>query len=177
MDVNPWLKATAGPVAGVTTFGVANAAATKYIVPSIKQANVIGNVESNRSITEIAKSDTKSVGYKAENKTVDVKLSKKKYPESAQHIEEAIKEGQPYILTLDRGDAPTRRKASLKGIDIVPGLDRDEYSPAMSKEGGAEASVKLINSSDNRGSGSIISSQLRKYPDGTKYQIIITNED
>ena len=177
LDVNPWFKATAGPVAGVAAFGVANAAATRYIVPSIKQANVIGNVESNRSITEIAKSDTKSVGYKAENKTVDVKLSKKKYPESAQHIEEAIKGGQPDILTLDRGDAPARRKAALKGIDIVPGLDRDEYPPAMSKEGGAGASVKLINSSDNRGSGPKISSQLRKYPDGTKYQIIITNED
>ena len=58
LDVNPWLKATAGPVAGVAAFGVANATATKYIVPSIKQANIIGNVESNRSITEIAKTDT-----------------------------------------------------------------------------------------------------------------------
>ena len=58
MDVNPWLKATAGPVAGVAAFGVANVATTRYIVPSIKQANVIGKVEDSRSITEIAKIDT-----------------------------------------------------------------------------------------------------------------------
>ena len=47
----------------------------------------------------------------------------------------------------------------------------------MSKEGGAGASVKLINPSDNRGSGSSISVQLRKYPNGTKYRIITTDED
>ena len=110
-------------------------------------------------------------------KTVDVKLSKKKYPESAQHIEEAIKDGQPDTLTIDRGGASSRRKASLKGVDTVPGLDRDEYPPAMSLEGGTGASVKLINPSDNRGSGSSISSQLRKYPNGTKYRIIITEDD
>ena len=110
-------------------------------------------------------------------KTVDVKLSKKKYPESAQHIEEAIKEGQPDTLTIDRGGASARRKASLQGVDTVPGLDRDEYPPAMSMEGGSGASVKLINPSDNRGSGSSISGQLRKYPNGTKYRIIITDED
>ena len=51
LDVNPWLKATAGPVAGVATFGVANATATRYIVPSIKQANVIGKVEDRVSRT------------------------------------------------------------------------------------------------------------------------------
>ncbi len=109
--------------------------------------------------------------------TVEVKLSKKKYPESAQHIEEAIKDGQPNTLTIDRGGASSRRKASLKGVDTVPGLDRDEYPPAMSKEGGTGASIKLIDPSDNRGSGSSISSQLRKHPNGTKYRIVITDED
>lgn len=116
-------------------------------------------------------------GQKGGRKTVDVKLSKKKYPESAQHIEEAIKEGQPDTLTIDKGGASARRKASLQGVDTVLGLDRDEYPPAMSMEGGSGASVKLINSSDNRGSGSSISGQLRKYPNGTKYRIIITDED
>lgn len=114
---------------------------------------------------------------KGGRKTVDVKLSKKKYPESAQHIEEAIKEGQPDTLTIDRGGALARRKASLQGVDTVPGLDRDEYPPAMSMEGSSGASVKLINPSDNRGSGSSISGQLRKYPNGTKYRIIIIDED
>ena len=111
------------------------------------------------------------------SETVEVKLSKKKYPESAQHIEDAIKKGQPDTLTIDRRGASSRRKASLKDVDTVPGLDRDEYPPAMSLEGGTGASVKLINPSDNRGSGSSIAYQLRKYPNGTKYRIIITEED
>ena len=114
---------------------------------------------------------------KGESEVVDVKLSRKKYPESAQHIEEAIKEGQPDILTIDRRGASSRRKASLQGVNTVPGLDRDEYPPAMSKEGGTGASVKLINPSDNRGSGPSISGKLRKYPNGTKYRIIITDEE
>jgi len=111
------------------------------------------------------------------SETVEVKLSKKKYPESAQHIEDAKKNGQPDTLTIDRRGASSRRKASLKDVDTVPGLDRDEYPPAMSLEGGTGASVKLINPSDNRGSGSSIAYQLRKYPNGTKYRIIITEED
>ena len=65
----------------------------------------------------------------------------------------------------------------MQGVNTVPGLDRDEYPPAMSKEGGTGASVKLINPSDNRGSGSSISGKLRKYPNGTKYRIIITDEE
>ncbi len=70
MDINPWFKATAGPVAGVAAFGVANAATARYIVPSIKQANVIGNVESNRSITEIAKVDTADITKFSDNNTL-----------------------------------------------------------------------------------------------------------
>ena len=62
-------------------------------------------------------------------------------------------------------------------MDTIPGLDRDEYPPAMSMEGGKGASVRHINSSDNRGSGSVISHQLRNYSDGTKYKIIKTSGD
>lgn len=53
------------------------------------------------------------------------------------------------------------------------GLDRDEYPPAMSLEGESCASVRHISLSDNRGSGAKISHQLREYPNGTKYKIIL----
>ena len=56
---------------------------------------------------------------------------------------------------------------TLKGVDTIPGLDRDEYPPAMSLEGGNGASVRHINPSDNRGAGSKASHQLKTYPDGT----------
>ena len=63
---------------------------------------------------------------------------------------------------------------TLKGVDTIPGLDGDEYPPAMSLEGGNGASVRHINFSDNRGSGSKASHQLKTYPDGTKYRFKIT---
>ncbi len=114
---------------------------------------------------------------KAGDDVVEVTLSKEKYPESAQHIEEAIKNGQPDTLTIDRNNAGARRKASLEDVDPIKGFDRDEYPPAMSLEGGKGSSVKHISPSDNRGSGSSLSHQLRDYPDGTKYKIKITDGD
>ncbi|MBD5466349.1 MAG: hypothetical protein HDR22_11175, partial [Lachnospiraceae bacterium] len=107
---------------------------------------------------------------------VEVELSRSKYPESAQHIEDAIAKGQPEVLTIDRAGAKNNRKASLKGIDKIPGMDLDEYPPAMSKEGGKGASVRGIARSDNRGSGSSAGHKLRKYPNGTKYKFKITEE-
>lgn len=105
---------------------------------------------------------------------VEIKLPQDKYPESAKHIQDAIKEGQPDTLTLDRGGAAVRRNASLDGVDTIPGLDRDEYPFAMAREGGKGASVRHIDFADNRGAGSYISHQLRGYPDGTRFRITIT---
>ena len=105
---------------------------------------------------------------------VEVNLSKSKYPESVKHIEDSIANGYPEILTIDRSSAKNNRRASLKGIDKIPGKDLDEYPPAMSREGGKGASMRGINSSDNRGSGSSAGDQLRGYPNGTKYRYNIT---
>ncbi len=108
---------------------------------------------------------------------VEVELSRSRYPESAKHIQDAIAGGKPDVLTIDRAGTKERRKASLKGVDTIPGLDRDEYPPAMSLEGGKGASVRHIGQPDNRGSGSSLSYQLREYPDGTKYRITIIEGD
>ncbi|WP_061453211.1 NucA/NucB deoxyribonuclease domain-containing protein, partial [Streptococcus oralis] len=103
---------------------------------------------------------------------VNVNISKSKYPETAQHIEDAIKNGQPSILTIDRENAKLNRKEALRGTKKVPNKDLDEYPPAMFKEGGAGASVRPIGRSDNRGSGSTAGHQLRPYDDGTKVNLI-----
>ena len=62
------------------------------------------------------------LSVKGGSEVFDVKLSRKKYPESAQHIEEAIKEGQPDTLTIDRRGASSHRKASLQGVNTGPDL-------------------------------------------------------
>ncbi|WP_205965062.1 VENN motif pre-toxin domain-containing protein, partial [Rahnella sp. Larv3_ips] len=94
-------------------------------------------------------------------------VNKTKYPESARHIEDAQKAGHPTVLTIDRSGAAQRRKESLRNTSPTKGADRDEYPPAMFKEGGKGASVRPINPSDNRGAGACIGAQCRGLPDGT----------
>nr|WP_238583553.1 NucA/NucB deoxyribonuclease domain-containing protein [Anoxybacillus amylolyticus] len=84
-----------------------------------------------------------------------------------------MKNGHPDTLTISRKNAKTNRKEALKGHQKVKDKDLDEYPPAMFKEGGKGASVKPISPSDNRGAGSSMGHQLRKYPDGTKVKIRI----
>jgi hypothetical protein len=116
---------------------------------------------------------TGSVEKASETQIVNVNLSKSKYPESAQHINDAIKNGQPEVLTINRVGAEANRQESLKNINKIPGSDLDEYPPAMFKEGGSGASILPISPSDNRGAGATIGNQLRIYPDGTIVKINI----
>ncbi|MEU1475592.1 NucA/NucB deoxyribonuclease domain-containing protein [Streptomyces sp. NPDC001668] len=110
-------------------------------------------------------------------------VNRTKYPESAAHIEEAqsgqiwrgdtYRQGRPKpsVLTIDKPNADDNRANSLRGIDTRPPDDRDEYPPAMFKEGGTGASVKYIPQPDNGGSGSSMGSALRGLPDGTRIKI------
>jgi hypothetical protein len=104
-----------------------------------------------------------------------VKVSKSKYPEAAQHIEDAQNAGYPSTLTIDRSGKTTRRQESLSGYSKVSGKDLDEYPPAMFEEGGSGASIRPITSSDNRGAGACIGNQCRSYPNGTRVQIVVTD--
>ena len=71
--------------------------------------------------------------------------------ETAQHIQDAMKNGHPDIVTISRLEATERRAESLKDIATKKGLDRDEWPMAMFKEGGKGASVRYISPTDNRG--------------------------
>ncbi|WP_051797918.1 NucA/NucB deoxyribonuclease domain-containing protein [Streptomyces sp. NRRL S-337] len=112
-------------------------------------------------------------------------IDKVKYPETAQHIDEAQsgiswrgderrEQQQPSDLTIDRGGAGDNRKASLSGIPTrgAEKLDRDEYPPAMFKEGGLGASVKYIDRSDNRGAGSSMKNQLTGLDNGEHVTVV-----
>ena len=99
-----------------------------------------------------------------------------KCPESARHASEAQAQGHPAIITIDRGGASSNRRDSLRGIETRSGLDRDEYPPAIAREGGDGASVRHINSSDNRGAGACFGIQCRDISDGEKVLIETTPE-
>lgn len=103
-----------------------------------------------------------------------VTLSASKYPASAQHVRDAQAAGQPKVLTVDRNGADARRDQSTSKLPTKQYHDRDEYPPAIAKEGGAGASVKHVPSSDNRGAGASIGNQLRNVPNGGRFTIVVT---
>ncbi|CAN1596813.1 two-partner secretion domain-containing protein [Pseudomonas mediterranea] len=118
---------------------------------------------------------TKGVGAAESDVEKVVIVSKSRFPESAQHIEDAIDAGKPDTLTIDRTNTASNRRDSLRGIETKPGLDRDEYPPAMFQEGGQGASVRHISPSDNRGAGACIGAQCRGLPNGTKVRIDVVD--
>jgi hypothetical protein len=60
----------------------------------------------------------------------------------------------------------------MRGTKPEKGKDRDEYPPAMFKEGGKDASVWKIGSSDNRGSGASMGHQCSSVKDGYQVRIV-----
>ena len=139
------------------------------------KTNASGGGNASGAAKEDGESKPKRTGNKDD--VVEVKVSRKKYPESCKHIEDAINgkppPPKPAVLTKKSTGAASRRRASLKGTPRKKDFDRDEYPMAMTAEGGTDASIRHIAPSDNRGAGSVIGHQLRKYTDGTKFRIVI----
>lgn len=100
-----------------------------------------------------------------------VMISRGASPQAAQHIVDAQAAGYPSTLTLDRPGTDARRAASLRGIPIMPKMDRDEYPPATFTEGGAGSSVRHIPRNDNRSAGGQLGAQLNGVPEGCKITI------
>lgn len=104
---------------------------------------------------------------------VKIQIPAKRYPETVQHMKEAIENGQSSICTIDRDGADQRREDSLRDIPTKKGFDRDEYPPAVCLEGGQGADIKYVHPSDNRGSGAWLGRRIQDYPDGTKLMFVI----
>jgi RHS repeat-associated protein len=101
-----------------------------------------------------------------------VVIDSAKYPESAAHAAAAQAAGKPSVLTVDRAGAAARRSDAMQGTKPTPGKDRDEYPPAMFKEGGKGASVQPINPGDNRGAGASMGHQCSSVSDGDKVRVV-----
>jgi hypothetical protein len=95
-----------------------------------------------------------------------------RYPETAKHIQDAIKSGESPICTIDRDGAEENRDQSLKGVPTKKGYDRDEWPMAMCREGGEGADIEYIKPSDNRGAGSWVGNQLEDFADGTRVEFM-----
>lgn len=104
---------------------------------------------------------------------VQLEFPADKYPETGQHIKDAISAGAPAVCTIDRDGAEENRKESLAGVPTKKGYDRDEWPMAMCSEGGSGANIEYITPKDNRGAGSWVGNQLEEYPDGTRVEFIV----
>lgn len=88
------------------------------------------------------------------------------------HAGDAQAAGNPTTGTVDRAAAASRRRERLRGVPTVPGMDRDEYPPAVIKPDATGVSVRHIPSAGNRRAGQSIGQQLRGVPDGTPVEVI-----
>lgn len=113
----------------------------------------------------------------APGKPHDVVISRSRHPEAARHIDQAQRQGQPSVLHLDRAHAHERRRQSTGSVNPhrkpSPLHERDEYPPAVTREGGANANVRYIPRSDNRGAGGSLGAQTRSLPDGSKIRVVV----
>jgi len=115
----------------------------------------------------------------AEGKPHDVVVHRSRHPEAAAHIDHAQRQGQPSVLHVDRAGADARRRASTGSVnrETSPGrgYDRDEYPPAFTREGGANANVRFIPARDNRGAGSAMGRQINGVKEGEKIRVIVAD--
>ncbi|MFJ7557751.1 NucA/NucB deoxyribonuclease domain-containing protein [Bacillus thuringiensis] len=123
---------------------------------------------------DIVKLDSASTSTSVSGEVKEVlQLPSDRFPETAAHIKDAIKNGKTDICTIDRKGASERRKQSLANVPVKKGYDRDEYPMAMCQEGGSGASVRYMSPADNRGAGSYVGSKVSDLPDGTKFKIVV----
>ncbi len=109
-----------------------------------------------------------------QSSSVYVQLSTSRYPETTDHFQDAIEDGQPALLHVDRENAELHRDQSLENWPPRTGYDRDEYPPAMSREGGYGADIRYIDPSDNRGAGSVMGNALEAYCEDQPFRISFT---
>ena len=132
-----------------------------------------------RSMKPSPQQASQQAAQQATGKPRDVVIQRSKHPEAASHIEHAQKNGQPTVLHIDRPGAPERRAAATGSVSLknkpAPHYERDEYPPAMTREGGHNANVRYINPHDHRGAGSSVRAQTRDLPDGSKIRVVVAD--
>jgi Deoxyribonuclease NucA/NucB len=101
-----------------------------------------------------------------------------RWPNIADHIRDAQrlrKRGRlrfPRIFHIDRAGAKANRRESLRGIPTKRGFDRDEYPPAVAREGGKGAHIRYVRSGENRSAGSYMGNELQPYCSKQRFRLL-----
>lgn len=113
----------------------------------------------------------------------NISFSKTKYPNIRRHFLDAVADGWPRTLVVNRRGADTRRERLLEDFPTRAGRDRDEYPPAVgrgrgkglargSSPRGWKGSVAYVPSSENRSHGSTLGIKLRRFCDSTRFRYV-----
>ena len=113
--------------------------------------------------------------------TVRISFSATRYPNIRRHFRAALRRGWPRTLVLNRPGADARRDRLLSYSRTRPGMDRDEYPPAVGRGRGARlvrgssprgwrADVAYVPSSENRSHGATLGNKLARFCDGTRFR-------
>ena len=105
------------------------------------------------------------------SRVASISFSATKYPNIRQHVDAAVKRGWPAVLVLNRAGADGRRDRLLDAYDTRPGMDRDEYPPAVGR-GRWRAHVAYVPSTENRSHGATLGIKLRRFCDGTRFRYV-----
>ncbi len=105
--------------------------------------------------------------------TVRLEFPSDRYPETAQHIKEAIAAGIPNVCTIDRGGVFKNREISLETVPVKKGYKRGQWPLATCAESKVGADVSYISPKDDEGANSWIDQHLEDYSDGTRVEIIV----
>ena len=153
------------------------AAVSKQAATAAVQRQAETGVIAAAAARQAATGSVRAGGPALASRPTDILISRSRYPAAAAHITHAQKQ-QPTILHIDRKGAAARRHASIGRIDRTRKpfklADRDEYPPALTREGGHNANTRWIARSDNRGAGGSMSAQTRKLPDGSRIRIVVS---
>lgn len=117
---------------------------------------------------------TVSIPSQQVEKHVILTIDSARWPNISKHTVDAQLAGKSIVCTLDRPGAATRRTEALRNVPTRPEFDRDEYPPAVCREGGHGADVQYVPSSENRSEGAWLGSQLAIYSDGTIIEIKVS---
>ena len=112
--------------------------------------------------------------------TVVLAFSSARYPHIRAHWLRALRRGWPRVLVLNRPGAGARRERLLSDMPPRPGMDRDEYPPAIGRgmppevirgahPRGWKADVAYVPSGENRSQGAVMGAELRPYCNGTRF--------
>jgi hypothetical protein len=113
----------------------------------------------------------------------NITFSATKYPKIRRHFLDALRKGWPRVLVLNRSGASARRDRLLASYPTRPGMDRDEYPPAVGRGRGTglergvnptgwRADVRYVPSHENRSHGSTMGIKLRRFCNGTRFRYL-----